>query len=88
MATDFPEQPHDRHDDGVSTQMRSHRSSGLRVRAAATEYRSYDMADASSPPRSRWRNWLPPVILAVAVLIALLLLGEENPGKVFRYNWF
>jgi hypothetical protein len=46
------------------------------------------MADASSPPRSRWRNWLPPVILAVAVLIALLLLGEENPGKVFRYNWF
>jgi hypothetical protein len=46
------------------------------------------MADASSPRRSRWRTWLPPVILAVVVLIALLLLGGENPGTVFRYKLF
>lgn len=39
-------------------------------------------------PRPRWRIWLPPILFALAALIALLLLGSDEPGAMFRYRLF
>ncbi len=50
------------------------------------------MTDTPNPQKpflvARWRSWVPPVVVTLVVLVALVFLGPEGPAVVFRYKLF
>jgi hypothetical protein len=37
---------------------------------------------------SRWRSWLPPIIVVLVVIGALMLFGPHGVSKTFQYRLF
>lgn len=46
------------------------------------------MAENTRPAKPLWRRFLGPVVVTAIVLLALLLLGPDNGGTIFRYKLF